>query len=258
MINKINFHIPELDNMKKYPNELSYIGNIDLLKKRKIAIVGSRKPNQYTKQYTYILAQELAKQNICVVSGVAMGVDAIAHTGATPSNTIAVAGTGLDIKYPAINKKLIEEIQSKGLVLSQFKNNQTATRYTFPLRNELVVSLCEILIVSQADLNSGTMRSVEYALKMEKPIYVLPHRVDDSEGTNQLLQKGLATAIYNIEEFISSVVGYKNDIKHKDSFLEYCKSNPTYDEAMELYPQEMFEYELLGSIAVANGIVTVI
>ncbi|MEA3497437.1 MAG: DNA-processing protein DprA [Campylobacterota bacterium] len=258
MIKNIDFHLEQLDSMKKYPKELSYIGNLDLLKKRKIAIVGTRKPNQYTQQNTYSLAKELSNQNICVVSGCAMGVDAIAHNGATPKNTIGIAGTGLNIRYPAINKKLIEDIEQSGLMISQFENNRTATRYTFPLRNELVVSLCEILVVTQADLNSGTMRSVEFALKMDKPIYVLPHRLNESEGTNELLKKRLATAIYDIDKFVADFVGCKNEIKSKDVFIEYCKTNPTYDEAMVTYGSEVFEYELLGKIKVENGSIIVI
>ncbi len=258
MIQKIDFHINHLDSMKKYPKELSIIGNLNLLKKRKISIVGSRTPNPYTMQQTHLLASLLSQNNICVVSGAAMGVDAIAHNGATPSNTIAVAGTGLNIRYPSVNRDLIKAIEIQGLMISQFKDDQGATRYTFPLRNELVVALGEALIVTQADLKSGTMRSVEYALKMEKPIYVLPHRLNDSNGTNELLKNGNAKVIYNIEEFVSSFVGYQNDIKHSDPFLEYCKSNPTYDEAMNRYPEKVFEYELLAKINITNGLVFVV
>ena len=253
MIETIDFHINELDSMKKYPKEIFYIGNTELLKKRKISIVGSRKPSQYTKQFTFEISKKLSDTNICIVSGAAMGVDTLAHNGAKTNNTIAVAGTGLDIRYPAINKNLIKDIEQNGLMLSQFKKETPSTKYNFPIRNELVVALGEIIIVAQADLNSGTMRSVEFALKMGKPIYVLPHRLNESEGTNELLKKGLATAIYNIDDFISDFVGYKNNITHKDSFLEYCKTNPTYDEAMSKYPTEVFENELNGTIQITNG-----
>lgn len=258
MIKSIDFHIDDLDLMKKYPKEIFYKGNIELLNKRKVSIVGTRKPNQYTQQFTHLLSKELSSNNITIVSGAAMGVDAIAHNGAGTSNTIAVAGTGLNIKYPVVNKNLITDIENNGLILSQFKNTQTATKYTFPLRNEVVVALGEILIVTQADLNSGTMRSVEYALKMNKPIYVLPHRLNESEGTNKLLQEGKAKAIYNIDKFIEDFVGCKNEIKSKDIFIEYCKTNPTYDEAMELYGAEVFEYELLEKIKVQDGSIIVL
>lgn len=253
MIKKIDFHIDELDDMKKYPQELSYIGNLNLLNKRKISIVGTRKPIQYTQQSIYTLSSKLSSKDICIVSGAAMGVDAIAHNAAGANNTIAISGTGLDIRYPSINSNLIKNIEKNGLIISQFKEKTPATRYSFPIRNELIVALGEILIVAQADLNSGTMRSVEFAIKMKKPIYVLSHRINESDGTNQLLEKGLATAIYDIDDFIEKVIGCKGDIKNKDSFLEYCKSNPTYDEAMVKYPSQLFENELSGKIKISNG-----
>ncbi len=253
MINTIDFKINELKDMKKYPAELSYIGNLDLLNKRKISIVGSRTPLAYTHQQTHLIAKELSRHNICIVSGAAMGVDAIAHQAAGSSNTIAIAGTGLNIRYPAINKELIKDIEVNGLIISQFKDNQGATRYNFPIRNELVVALSEALIVTQADLKSGTMRSVEFALKMNKPIYVLPHRLNESNGTLKLLEENKAQMIYDIDTFVSNFVGYKKEIKHISPFLEYCKTNPTYDEAMISHGAEVFEYELSGKIKIENG-----
>ncbi len=97
-----------------------------------------------------------------------MGVDSIAHQNAGANNTIAIMANGLDIKYPNVNKSIITKIENEGLTLSQFKAGFKATPWSFVLRNEIVVSLGEILIVSEADLKSGSMRSVEYALKMGK------------------------------------------------------------------------------------------
>lgn len=250
--------IPELESMKKYPKEIFYIGNVELLKRKKVSIVGSRRPTQYTKQYTHEIAQKISQNNVVIVSGAAMGVDAIAHEAASTANTIAVAGTGLDIRYPAINNKLIQNIEQKGLILSQFKIGTPSTRYNFPIRNECVVALGDILIVTQADINSGTMRSVEYALKMEKEIFVLPQRIGESEGTNKLLKNNQAKAIYDIDKFINSISSCTNEIGIEDDFLLYCKKNPTYDEAMEKYPKELFEYELSGKIFIENGLVSVV
>ena len=258
MISELNFHITQLESMKKYPKNIFYLGNTNLLQKRMISIVGTRKPNAYTKQYTHELSKALSSHDICVVSGAAMGVDAIAHNAAGSSNTIAVAGTGLDIRYPAVNKTLIENIELNGLMLSQFPSKTPSTRYNFPIRNELVVSLGEALIVTQADENSGTMRSVEFALKMGKPIFVLAHRIGESIATNKLLEQGLATAIYDIDTFIEDFVGFKNQIKHSDDFLEYCKNGPTYDEVMQEFPEKLFEYELSGKIKIENGLVFVV
>ena len=241
--------------MKQYPKELFYIGDTSLLKAPKISIVGSRKPNSYAKTLTTKIASKLSKNKVCIVSGAAMGIDAIAHTSCGFNNTIAVVANGLDKRYPAVNKNIIENIEQQGLVLSQFKQGQSATKYNFVLRNEVVVALGDALIVTYADRNSGSLRSVEFALKMGKPIYVLPHRIGESEGTNDLLEKGLAKAIYDVDKFVNSF-GYPSSIilnKH----MEYFATNPTYEEAMKKYPQEVFEYELKGDIKIVNGSVEV-
>lgn len=267
MIKKVDFNIKELEHMKKYPKELYYVGDTQLLFRPKVAIVGSRKPIQYTRSYTFDIAQKLSNQGATIVSGAAMGVDAIAHNGADFNNTIAVLPNSLDIFYPAINKKMITYIQERGLCLSQYSQGIKPTNYSFVLRNEIVVALGDILIITQADKKSGSMRSAEYALDMGKDIYVLPHRNQDSDGTNYLLEKGFARPIYDVDLFIKSI---KLDIKVKafsnatnkaceliDPLLEECKHKPTYDELVSKYGEKVFEYELLGKININNGIVTV-
>lgn len=253
-IKTVDFKIDELRFMKKAPKDIFYIGNKKLLGNRKISIVGTRKPNQYTKLFTHEISSKLSSAGFTIVSGAAMGVDAIAHKGAGENNTIAVAGTGLDIRYPAVNKKLIQSIEEKGLILSLFEKGSIPTRYSFPIRNELVVSLGEILIVTQADINSGTMRSVEFAKQMGKDIYVLPHRLGESQGILELLESGDAKPIYDIDNFIQKISGQKFE-EMEDDFLNYCELNPLYDDAIEKYPEKLFEYELSGKIKVENGIV---
>ncbi len=253
MIKKISNEILELKSMKKYPSELFYKGNLELLNKQKISIVGTRRPNSYTKKITHKLANELAKNDIVVVSGAAMGVDAIAHNSAGTNNTIAVMANGLDIRYPAVNSKLIESIEQNGLVLSSYKEKEKARAYTFVLRNEIVVSLGDILIVTQAEENSGTLTSIDYALKMGKKVYTIPHHLGESQGTQKLLDKGLIEAIYDIDEFLKS--HKKDDIKPKNEIEIYLNNFPLYDEAIKKYPQKIFELELEGKISVENGIV---
>lgn len=252
MIKTIKFHIPELNSMKKYPEALYYKGNLELLDKPKVSIVGSRKPNQYAKHLIHQISAKLSSAGNVIVSGGALGIDTIAHKAAGLNNTIMVAGTGLDKRYPAINKHMIQEIETAGLVISQFESGIPSNRYNFPLRNELVVSLSDILIVAYADINSGTMRSVEYALNMGKEIYVLPHRLGESDGTNMLLQNNQAKAIYNLDEFINI---FADDVSsnQNDPFLEYCQTNPIYDEAINKFEAKVFEYELEGKIVVKNG-----
>ena len=191
--------IKELSSMKKYPKELFFSGELSLLQKTKISIVGTRKPSKYTREYTQKLASLLSKRGVCIVSGGAMGVDAIAHSGAGSANTIAVLPCGIDIKYPSVNKNLLSDIEKNGLLLSQFEEGFKSRPWSFVTRNELVVALGEVLIVAEADLSSGSMRSVAYALAMGKEIFVFPQRLGESNGTNELLASGKAKAIYDIE-----------------------------------------------------------
>jgi DNA processing protein len=190
-----------------------------------------------------------------VVSGAAMGVDTIAHEGAGASNTIAVVANGLDIRYPVINQNLIEHIENEGLMLSQFNDGFRATGWSFVVRNEVVVALGEILIVAEADLNSGSMRSVEFAQKMGKKIFVFPHRLGESSGTQELLADNEASAIYDIEAFASSFGTEVSETVPKDDFFYFCQKSPTVDESIEKFGERVYEAELEGIITIQQGIV---
>ena len=256
MSNVITKHISELDAMKKYPPELFYKGNLSLLQRPKVSMVGTRRPSAYTRQFTYALAKALAKRGVCVVSGAAMGVDTIAHEGAGVDNTIAVVANGLDIRYPVINRPLIEGIENRGLILSQFNDGFRATGWSFVVRNELVVALGDLLIVTEADLKSGSMRSVEYALKMGKEIWVLSHRLDESLGTNQLLAEGKAKVIQDVESFVSRFGQAVESEMLKDDFFYFCQRSPTFDETVKKFGDKVYEAELEGMVTIHNGIVT--
>ncbi len=247
--------IPALNAMKKYPAELFYKGNLDLLERPKVSIVGTRRPSIYTQNFTYNIAKALAQRGVCVVSGVAMGVDAIAHSGAGADNTIAVVANGLNIRYPVVNKELIESIENSGLMLSQFNDGFRATGWSFVVRNELVVALGDILIVTEAELNSGSMRSVEYARKMGKEIFVLPQRLHESSGTNSLLREGKATAIVDVELFASRFGQVAQSNMVKDDFFYFCQALPTFDDTVARFGNRVYEAELEGMVTIHNGIV---
>lgn len=255
---KVESRIDELNSMKSYPSELYYDGNLELLSRVKVSIVGSRKTSKYSREQTHKLSSALAKAGVCVVSGGAMGVDAVAHLGAGASNTIAVLPCGINIKYPAVNKNLLVDIQNSGLLLSQFAEDDKARPWSFVVRNELVVALGEVLVVSEAELESGSMRSIEFALKMGKEIFVFPHRLGESSATNELLKEGKAKAIYNIDAFVSRFRTITVKEIKTDSFLEYCENNPTYEEAIKRYPDRVFDAELNGEIKIENGKVLLI
>lgn len=251
----IKEYIPQLDSMKKYPPELFCRGNQDLLERPKVSIVGTRRPSSYTRQFTYALSRALAKRGVCIVSGAAMGVDAIAHEGAGTDNTIAVLANGLDIRYPVINSALIESIEKNGLLLSQFNDGFRAAGWSFVVRNELVVALGDILIVTEADLNSGSMRSVEYALRMGKEIWVLAHRLDESLGTNKLLLEGNAKVIQDVESFVSRFGQAVESEMPKDDFFYFCQHSPTFDETVKKFGNRVYKAELEGTVTIHNGIV---
>ncbi len=252
MIKLVNKNINALELMQKKPSELYYKGNLELLNRDLVSIVGTRRPCSYTKEFTHKLARELSKRGVVIVSGAAMGVDAIAHSAAGANSTVAVMANGLDIKYPAVNKALISKIEDKGLTLSFFKEGFRATKWSFVKRNELVVALSGCLIVTEADLNSGSLRSVEFAIKMGKPIYVLPHRLNESLGTNNLLIDGLAKPIYDIEEFANK---FGKITQAKDEFTKFLETSPTLDSALAKYGEKIYQAELEGTIIIENGII---
>lgn len=243
----------ELLELKNPPKNLYFKGNLELLKKRKIAIVGSRKPNPYTKVLTQSLGEVIAKSGGVVVSGGALGVDIIAHQGAHP-NTIMVAPTDLNHYYPTTNKRIIESIYNNALALSEYSNIPKPFANHFLERNRLVIALSEAVIIPQADLKSGSMESAKIATKLNKPIYVLPQRMGESDGTNHLLHTYKAKLICNIQEWASEYFGSLPLVEKADEILEFIKSMPTLEEAIGKFGDKIYEYELEGKIGRKNGV----
>lgn len=250
---RIFYDIPELHGMKNYPKELYASGDEKLLQRKKISIVGSRKPTKYSRQLTHELSSKLARAGVCIVSGGAMGIDAMAHGGAGSANTIAVLPCGINLKYPKVNANLLSEIEKNGLLLSQFAWDFNAAPWSFVTRNELVVALGDVLIVSEAEIGSGSMRSVAFALAMGKEIYVLPQRLGESGATQELLKNGQAKAIYDIDAFVRQFGSVEIINAISDDFREFCKTNPSYEELLKKYPQRAFEAELSGEISIVNA-----
>lgn len=179
-------NIEDFKNLLNPPSKIYYKGNLELLNARKVAVIGSRKMSVYTKNCLVELVALLKKTNVCVVSGGALGVDIQAAKIAYPQ-TIAIFANGLDEIYPKANTNEILNIYENALALSENEGNYKAKPYDFLLRNRLIIALSEVVIIAQADLKSGSMQSARLALGMNKPIYVLPHRKNESDGTNLLL-----------------------------------------------------------------------
>lgn len=249
MIKKLNNIPKELKILKKPPKELFYIGDTTLLNNKKVSIVGTRRPINYTKEMTHKLSSSLSKIGFSIVSGAAMGVDAIAHKAAL-TNTIAIMPNSLDFIYPKVNRSLIEDIYKNALALSEYESGYKATKYSFVIRNRVVVALGDFLIITEADENSGSLRSAEIATKLGKEIYVLSHRIGQSKGTQKLLKLNLARPIHDIDEFLAKFEDQK--VQEQDQLLLFCKNSPTLQEALDIYGDKIYEYELEGKIKIDN------
>ncbi|MFV0481987.1 MAG: DNA-processing protein DprA [Campylobacteraceae bacterium] len=249
--------IPQkLKEIENPPLELYAVGDLSLLSRKKVAIVGSRNALFYSKDMTYKLAQKLSLAGIVVVSGGAMGIDASAHAGAFP-NTIALLASSLDIFYPKINEKLLTNISKDGLLLSEYKVSTRATNYSFVLRNRLVVGLCNALVISQAEINSGSMRSAEFALKFGVPIFVLPHRLGESSGTEMLVKEGKAKTIEDMDNFVK-LFSDTNTLMIKDEILEFCIKNSDLNACLAKFGDKIYEYELEGKIKISQMRVSIV
>lgn len=247
MIKEIETNLKQFKSLKKPPNSLYAFGDLSLLDGKMVSIVGTRKPISYTKEQVLYLSKSFASIGYSIVSGAAMGVDALSHKGAFP-NTIAVMANSLDIIYPKVNQNLITNIYKEGLALSEYPNTTKATRYSFVVRNRIVVALGEVLIIAEADLDSGTMRSAEIAKELGKKIYVLSHRVGQSLGTQKLLEDGAAELITDIDKF----VGLFGEVKVDKNELSFFKKTPTVDEALKEYGDKLYEFELEGKVEIKN------
>lgn len=235
-----------LNSLPKPPQKLYFKGDLRLLDLRCVAIVGSRRTSAYTRTLVLRLAKALSLRNVAVVSGGAMGVDAIAHEGAFP-NTIGVMATGLDICYPKVNEKLIQSIYSKALALSEYDSGTMPQRYSFVERNRIVVGLSEAVVIAQADLKSGSMQSAKIALKLGKPIFVLPQRLGESDGTNYLLGQGSAKLIHDIEAFANE---FGKIDRVDDPLLEFCKKESSLQVVLSQFGLRVYEYELEGKLRI--------
>ena len=178
------------------PIVLFYYGDISLLDKQIIATVGSRKYTDYGKECTENIIKDIAKGHV-IISGLARGIDTLAHQCAIDNGgrTIAVLGSGIDYCYPPENKKLYDEIKEKHLLISEYPLNTPPSSEHFPMRNRIIVSLADAIYVPQINTyNSGTMISLSIGLSLGKPIYVAPYPQGSGTINNNLINEGAVLA----------------------------------------------------------------
>ena len=170
-----------------------------------IAIVGSRNASDYGMKTAYRLAEDLAFNNICIISGLAKGIDAAAHSGALSAKgiTIGVLGTGMDVIYPASNKKLFERMEYEGLLLTEFLPGSKPEAKNFPIRNRIISGLSMGIVVVEASKKSGSLITVEHALEQGRDVFAVPGNISSgtSSGTHKLIKQG-AKLVEQVEDIL--------------------------------------------------------
>ncbi|MBB6715105.1 DNA-processing protein DprA [Clostridium gasigenes] len=223
-----------LMNLKQPPYILFYRGDKSLLKDKTGGIVGSRNCTNYGREVTKRITKELCLNSITIVSGVASGIDSIAHKVAVEEGgrTIGVLGCGIDVVYPKINKKLYKDIERTGLLLSEFFPGTEPRSYNFPRRNRIISGLSEKLVVIEASLKSGSLITVGYALEEGKSVMAVPGSVlqSNSTGCNKLIGDGAST-FAEMEDLRTFFGIYKNSYAKvgngvKDALLTVISSEP--------------------------------
>jgi DNA processing protein len=186
-------HYPDMLRQIKPAPKLLYISG-KLPNGPYVAIVGSRRPTDYGRQVTYRLAGELAAAGVVIVSGLALGVDGLAHQAALEAGgvTVAVLGTAIDDIYPASNRGLARRILEKGAVVSEYGPGQSTHRGSFPARNRIISGLSLAVIVTEADASSGSLITANFALNQDRLVLAVPGNITSprSAGPNNLLRSG--------------------------------------------------------------------
>jgi DNA processing protein len=173
-----------------------------------VAVIGSRKPSPYGKMSAQGFSQSLAEHGYTVVSGLARGIDSLAHQGALQAGgqTLAVLGSGFNIVYPPENRRLYEQICSQGAVLSEFPLNTKPDRWNFPRRNRIISGLSLGILVIEAAASSGSLHTARHALDQGREVFAIPGRIHDpnSRGTNGLIKKG-AKLVETIDDILDEL-----------------------------------------------------
>ena len=266
-------------DMEEFPDKLRglsepvegiYVkGNADLLYKKSIAIVGSRRCSEYGKRVAMKIGGAAAANGLCVISGMAIGIDNFAHRGALSEGgkTLAVLGTGPDICYPPQHRKLYEEICDEGLIVSEYPPGTEAMPFRFPQRNRIIAGLSEAVVVVEARAGSGSLITAEYADNQSKPVFAVPGNITSqySLGTNRLITEGAQAVavvddIFNYLGIQPSASGDELEELGEDErrVYEYVKSNGEVfsDEICSKLEMDPFLVNSITSIPEIKGFVS--
>lgn len=224
-----NKYPENLKNIYNPPYVLFYKGDLSLMTCRSIAIVGSRRCTIYGEEVTKLITKEICSIGYTVISGVAYGIDTIAHKETLKNNgkTIGVLGCGINVIYPKINRGLYTEIIENGLLISEFLPDIGPFSYNFPRRNRIISGISNSVIVVEATMKSGSLITVDFALAQGKDVMAVPGSVINScsKGCNQLIRDGAKpfTGIEDLYDFLK-VIKKSNDRNGESTIKNILKN----------------------------------
>ena len=209
------------------PAVLYAIGNLQWLNQPSIAVVGSRNATPQGEKNAEEFSASLCNSGLCVISGMALGIDGAAHRGALKSNgaTIAVVGTGLDIVYPARHRELAHKIVERGLIISEFPFGTPSKAQNFPRRNRLISGLSLGCLVVEANIDSGSLITARLATEQGREVFAIPGSIHSpvTKGCHKLIKQG-AKLVENTQDILEEI---KNLLPANQSTNNQATDSPT-------------------------------
>jgi DNA processing protein len=203
-----NKYPPRLKKIYDAPVILFYMGDISVLNTNAIGVVGTRNPSEYGKMVTEKFCYDLLKYNLTIISGLARGIDTVAHRTVVKNRgkTVAVLGCGLDQIYPPENKNLAKHIIKNGIIVSEYRVGTIPEPANFPKRNRIISGLSLGVLVSEAGAKSGALITAYQALDQNREVFAIPGPISSrkSTGSNQLLKEG-AKMVTEAEDIIQEL-----------------------------------------------------
>ncbi len=251
----------KLKHISDYPEILYIRGDPGILNDRLVGVVGSRYPSVYGREIAGFLSGELAKNEIGIISGLARGIDAAAHSGAicAGGKTVAVLGCGINVTYPRENAELFSQIEMSGAIISEYGLGVPPISGQFPVRNRIISGLSDGVLVVEAKRKSGSLITADLALEQGKQVYAVPGRMNDvlSEGTNNLIKQG-ALCVTDANDILEELFGISavDDETEKNSLEMKIRKNieSLTDEEAQVYSCLGLEPLFIDDIVKMSGI----
>ena len=248
------------------PTLLYYRGNADLNGSKIISVVGTRGNSDYGKTVCERLIEELANENILVISGLAFGIDTIAHKSALKNNlgTVGVLAHGLDRIYPVQNKTLAKQMVEQGGLLTEFMSDTIPDKQNFPKRNRIVAGMCDALVVVESGKKGGSLITAELANNYNKDVFAFPGRTTDSksEGCNYLIKNNKAAIITCAGDLLEMMnwteTKKASPKKQRELFIEFTADEKIVVDILQLQDtiqiDELYQKAGLSSSAIAAAL----